>query len=358
MQVQFKGKWVRWLLIGVGAWFALQYLLPLSLPFILGALLAWVSEPLVGFSQRRFHWRRLWASGVGVTVTLLAVAALLTAVGTLVFRQLGDLAKKAPQIGAAVGQGLVAMEDFLVSLADRAPENVRPALIQTVMDGFQSGSSVVSGVTEKIPGFLTKTVTGLSKGLLTVGTGVLAGFMLSVRLPRIKRWIQSHLPPRLKEQILPSLRNVRKTFGKWLMAQAKLMGITFLVLSAGLLLLGVSDWLLYGFLIALVDAVPILGTGTILIPWALVELLQNHHWQAIGLFGVYGACWVVRNILEPRLIGKSLGIDPLLSLAVCYVGFRLWGFMGIICAPVVTALVYSFLRQRRQTQGSELFKKF
>lgn len=358
MQVQFKGKWVRWLLVGAGVWFALQYLLPLSLPFILGALLAWASEPLVAFSQRRFRWKRLWASGIGVTVTLLTVVALLTAVGTLLFRQLGDLARKAPQIGATVGQGLVAMEDFLVSLADRAPENVRPALIQTVMDGFQNGSSIVSGVTEKIPGFLTKTVTGLSKGLLTVGTGILAGFMLSVRLPRIKGWIHSRLPARLKEQILPSLRNVRKTFGRWLLAQAKLMGITFLVLSVGLFLLGVTDWLLFSFLIALVDAVPILGTGTVLIPWALVELLQNHHWQAIGLLAVYGACWVVRNILEPRLIGKSLGIDPLLSLAVCYVGFRLWGFMGVICAPVVTALVYSFLRQRRNTQTRELFKKF
>ena len=94
---------------------------------------------------------------------------------------------------------------------------------------------------------------------------------------------------------------------------------------------------LWGFLIALVDAVPLLGTGIIMLPWAAVCFLQQAPVRGIGLVAIYAAAVTTRSILEPRLIGRQMGLDPLVTLLALYLGFRLWGVMGMLLAPMAAA---------------------
>ena len=103
------------------------------------------------------------------------------------------------------------------------------------------------------------------------------------------------------------------------------------------MLLGVRNGLFWAVLVALVDAVPVLGTGTVLVPWALVELLQGQTLRGVGLLAVYGVALVSRTVLEPRLVGRHLGLDPLLTLVFLYVGYRFWGILGMIFAPMIAA---------------------
>ena len=93
------------------------------------------------------------------------------------------------------------------------------------------------------------------------------------------------------------------------------------------------------------DALPIFGTGTVLIPWAIVNFLQGNTHQGGGLMAIYGIASFTRSILEPRLVGKSLGLDPLVSLIAVYVGFQVWGIPGLILAPVTAALIKSLLQK-------------
>ena len=88
-------------------------------------------------------------------------------------------------------------------------------------------------------------------------------------------------------------------------------------------------------LIALVDAIPVLGTGTVLIPWSAVYLIQGQHIRAIGLLGIYVVAFLSRSILEPRLVGRQLGLDPLMTLVALYVGYRIWGFAGMLLSPLL-----------------------
>jgi sporulation integral membrane protein YtvI len=212
-----------------------------------------------------------------------------------------------------------------------------------VTNTFRNGTALVEQVTGKLPGMVAGLVGKFSRGALTVGTGILAGFMISARLPLIKRKVRAMLPKRWKQEILPALSRVRHTFSRWLLAQLKLMGITWLIVSAGFLLLGVRWGILWAGAVALVDAVPVLGTGTVLVPWALVSFLQGDTLRGLGLLAIFGASWLARSVLEPRLVGKSLGLDPLLSLAAFYAGFRLWGIPGMILAPVSAALIKGLL---------------
>ena len=324
-------------------WVGLRYLLPVTVPFLIGGVIAALAEPGVRLLQGRLNWRRLPASGLCVSLTLLLLAGLVSLLVAAAVRELGAAAKLAPAVGQTVGQGMVVLEDFLVSLADRAPDNIRPVLIQTVLSTFQNGTALVNQVTQRIPGAVANLVGWLSRGALTVGTGVLAGFLISVRLPRIRAWIQKRLPDGWTGKVLPAARRVKRAFGGWLRAQLKLMVITWMVVAVGLLIVGIPYAPLWAALVALVDAVPVLGVGTVLIPWAVVCFLQSNVFQGVGLLIIYGCAWLIRSVMEPRLVGKSLGLDPLISLGAFYLGFKLWGIPGMILAPVAAALLKNLM---------------
>lgn len=320
-------------------WVILRYLLPVAIPFLIGGIIALLAEPGVRLLQKRMKWRRLPAVGLCVSLTLLLLTGLLSVLVAAAVRELGAAAKLAPAVGQTVGQGLVVLEDWLVSLADRAPDNLRPVLIQTVLNTFQNGTTLVNQVTQRIPGAVANLIGWLSRGALTVGTGVLAGFLISARLPKIRQWIKTRLPENWNNKILPAAKRLKKTFGGWIRAQLKLIAITWAVVSIGFLLFGVPYAPLWAALVALVDAVPVLGVGTVLVPWSVVCFLQGNLWQGAGLLATFGCAWLIRSVLEPRLVGKSLGLDPLLSLAAFYIGFKLWGIAGMILAPVAAAML-------------------
>ena len=113
---------------------------------------------------------------------------------------------------------------------------------------------------------------------------------------------------------------------------------------AGFFLLGVPGKLVMALLTALVDAVPLLGTGTVLVPWALVSFLSGEPVRAVGLLGVYVTALLTRSALEPKLLGRQLGLDPLAALVALYIGFRLWGFGGMILAPILTVTARELCR--------------
>ena len=97
--------------------------------------------------------------------------------------------------------------------------------------------------------------------------------------------------------------------------------------------------------LALVDAIPILGTGTVLLPWALVSLLQHQHLRSVGLLLTYAAAFLTRTILEPRLVGRHLGLDPLVTLIFLYLGYRFWGILGMLLAPMLAAALTAATKQ-------------
>ena len=101
---------------------------------------------------------------------------------------------------------------------------------------------------------------------------------------------------------------------------------------------------------AAVDAFPILGTGTILVPWSLVCLLQHNSGKALGLLGLYALTALTRSTLEPKLVGRQLGLDPLLTLIALYTGFRLWGILGMFLMPMLAITVISMLPQGKGEQ--------
>lgn len=319
------------LAVAAGLWL-LRQALPLTVPFLLGLLAALAAEPGVRVLSRKLP--RGAASGIGVTAVLLLIVGLLLLIAALAVRELGKLAGALPQLGQNALQGISSLRDRLTGIADQAPEGLQPVLLQATQNLFSSGSAMIEALAAKLPGVASAVLGWVPDSALTAGTAVLSAYLFSVRLPRMGAWLREHSP--LFSKGVDTLKKLRQALWGWLKAQAKLSGVCFVTVTAGLLLLRVPRAPLWALLIAVVDALPVLGSGTVLLPWAAVCLLQGRSAMALGLGGLYAVTLLCRSLLEPRLVGKQLGLDPLVTLLCLYVGFRLWGLWGVLASPVLS----------------------
>ena len=128
------------------------------------------------------------------------------------------------------------------------------------------------------------------------------------------------------------------------------MLITFAITLFGLLILGVNGAFVIALLIALLDILPIIGVGTVLIPWSIIGFAIGNHKLGIGLLALFAVNSVVRELLEPRIVGKSLNIHPLLMLALIYVGYALFGLQGLLMIPVIAVLIGFFIKKNDTTE--------
>ena len=324
------------------AYFGARYLLPVLTPFLLGAGLALAAEPLVALLSRKLP--RVAATGIGVTLTFAILALIVTALCALAVRELGVLAAVLPELLEAARGGMESLEIFLTDLVMRSPESVRSLLIERVEALFSGGSALLDRGTAFLLKLASGVLTALPDSALGFGTGLIASYMISAKLPTFRA--------RLKvEKFAPWLdaaRGMKSAVFGWLKAQLKLSGVTWCILTAGFFLINIRHAPLWALGVSLVDAFPILGTGAVLVPWSLISFLQADTGRAFGLLILYAAVTIVRTTLEPKLIGKQLGLDPLLTLAALYAGYRFWGLMEMLVAPILAVAAAQLVEVRKK----------
>lgn len=329
------------------AWLSLRWLLPLFSPFLLGLALALAAEPVVSFLQKRLRVPRSVSCGIGISMTFFLFAILLLLLGAFVARELRTLAGILPDLEAAAGSGIVRMQSWLLGLTARAPRGIRPVLQENVSSLFSDGTALLQQAGRYLLTLAGNLLSHVPDSALSLGTAILSGYMISFRLPKFRRWMLRRIPKERLQAIAGTFRRVKRLFFGWLNAQLKLMGVTCIILFLGLTLLRIPYALLWSFGISLVDAFPVLGTGTVLLPWSLLCLLQGDTARAVGLIGIYVTISLLRSILEPKFLGRHLGLDPLVTLIAIYAGYKLWGIGGMLLAPLLTVIATQVIPDRR-----------
>ena len=328
----------------VSIWLAVRFLLPLLSPFLLGALLALAAEPMVRFLSRRVHLPRAVSTAIGVSMAFCFIAIILLMLCAFALRQLKNLAGVLPDLEAAARTGLTLAQARLLELAAHAPREIRPLLEDNVRTLLADSGSLLGKLTAWLLGLAGSILAQVPDSALGLGTTILSAFLISAKLPRIRVWLLRRIPKEQLRTILENARRMRHVLGRWLLAQGKLMSISFAIVAAGLTLLRIPNSLFWALLVALVDALPILGTGTVLVPWSVVSFLQGDTPRSLGILGIYITASLTRSMLEPKLLGQHLGLDPLVTLIALYIGYRLWGVGGMILAPLLTVAVFQLRR--------------
>ena len=329
-------------------WFALRYLLPLFSPFLLGTLLALAAEPLVSSLQKYCRIPRGISSGIGVSMAFCIVAMLLLLLCAFLVRELGALAGVLPNLEQTAQSSVSLIQRWLLDLSSHTPVSMRPLLQENVNALFSDGAALLNRAVRYLLGLAGNLLSHVPDSALSLGTAILSGYMISAKLPKIKLWILRRLSREKLRPLVDAWKRMKHAVWGWLLAQCKLMGVTFVILLLGFVLLRIPYAVFWALGVSLVDAFPVLGTGTILLPWSLVCLLQGDSPRAIGILGIYIAASLIRSALEPKLVGRHLGLDPLITLMALYAGYKLWGIGGMILAPMLAVTATQIVPDRKK----------
>ncbi|MCQ2424052.1 MAG: sporulation integral membrane protein YtvI [Clostridia bacterium] len=315
-------------------WLAVRYALGILLPFLLAFLLAIPVRAAADWFERKtgFH------SAAGRLLLLLALTALTV---ILVVRCGGRIVDEAGEFAENAAAYLASPDNLLRQAADKLDEVVSRILPRSggiggaVYDAFSSFFSAVLGEITSAAATRAGNVIGALPGfLLSLFTGLVALFYFTLDYERV-RWIFARFVPVSRRESVSRFRAAVQTAAA---GYAKAYGLIFLITFAevllGLTVLRCRYAILLSLLIAAVDILPVLGVGTVLVPWSAVCFLADDYKRGIGLLVLFAVTTVVREFIEPKLLGKCIGLHPLAALFAVYAGFRLAGIAGMILFPV------------------------
>ena len=327
------------LALALGGGLAAVKLLPaalsLFLPFLLAFGMASALNPLVRVVQRRFNWSR--SLTVLVTVLLLASLAVGVLVG-LVYglgREVVSLAQNWEGLFDQILAGLEELEGLFARFQTLLPADLALAtqdlgdkLTVWVQDSVSAGlSASAQYITDKAmaaPGFF-----------LSLAMFLMATYFLAAEYPYLRTRVIQHTDQRMLNFLAQMKKTVVAAFGGYLKAQVLLSVGVFFILLAGFLVAGQSYALLLALGLAVLDFIPLLGAGTVMIPWAVIAFLTRSYPTAIAVILNWSVVALFRRTAEPRVVGDQTGLSPVLSLVSIYVGMKLAGVTGMILGPIV-----------------------
>lgn len=315
------------------------FLLPSLLPFLLAAALAAALERPIVFFTRKARLKRPLAAGVVVlllTLLLLGASALLLRRLWYEIDLLGDLL---PRILEAAQPLAHRLEDLLYRVTVALPPQLQIAL-ESALDGVSDQiTRLLSDLSTRVLVWTGALISALPRVFLFLFTTLLATYFIGASRPTLLPLLRRQLPGNWLPKVDNLLKRLKDALGGWLRAQGILLAVTFLMLAGGFLLMGANPALLLAAGVALLDALPVFGTGTVLLPWAMAVLLKGSFRRAIALLVLYAAILIARNLLEPRLIAHQVGLHPLAALLAMYLGFTLFGIVGLLLAPLAAVIL-------------------
>ncbi len=316
-----------------------SYLWSAILPFVIAYFFAECFRPVVRYSESH---KRFPKKSFVLFVVLLATASitmLIYAVTRQVVLEISELSQRIKEtlkliqtnrsFAAEIIDKINSFVPF-IDISDRLWEmraNLNTELLTMVLS---FGESVAGGLVSFIGG----AAMFLPNALFTVLVVIIATYYFAIDRVRINCFFLSLFPKKVK----PALKNAKDmlsaTVGRYLRAYGLLFLITFTELLASFLIMGFDFAFVLALVIALVDVLPVVGTGTVLIPWGAIALISGNLKTGIGLLVSYAVITVIRQIIEPKIVGKFIGISPLATLASMYIGLKLIGIAGLFVFPL------------------------
>ena len=336
-----------WLVIVGAVYLAFEYLLPISVPFILGILIAWL---VVTVSRKMRCSHKLFR--LGLTILIYGILGLLVTVAAAKgISAISDLIKWLPEVYEAK------LLPFTTLCYDWCVETIRlldPALISALEMLLESLLSALKNLVSYLSGLAVNIASGVATGVPSLILSLLAMIFSTVFVvsdyERITAFAEKNIPPNIKKILLNIRIYLTDTLFVVIRSYVLIMLLTFTELSILFTVFGIDNAVLKASVIALMDILPILGTGGIMIPWAIISLVLGHTALGIKLFVIYIIVTVVRNYVEPKIVGAQLGLHPIITLISMFIGLRLFGFWGLFGLPVGISFLWK-QKNEKETHG-------
>lgn len=332
--------------------FALFFISKVTYPFIIGFLIAFMMNPLVNFFQTQAKMPRALAVFISLLLIMLLFAGLVTLLVV-------EIASGAEYLAKVVPEHLITLIDYIEHLfaAQLIPiynqltgmfQSLESGQQDTIMDNIQNVGATIGTTAgnfikdffEKIPNILS----WFPNAATVLIFSLLGTFFISKDWYRLSSMGTKLLPNRARTSSKTVFDDLKKALFGFVRAQATLVSITTVIILIGLLILRIDYAITIALVTGIVDIIPYLGTGAVFVPWIIYEAIAGEMSTAIGLGILYVVVLVQRQIMEPKILSSSIGLDPLATLIALFVGFKTIGFLGLIVGPVILVIFNTLQR--------------
>lgn len=324
--------------------FCVFYILPklavYFMPFLVGFVIALIANPVIRFLEKRIKIKRKYGFVLMIIIVIAVIVLLCDGAFSLLWQGLQSFSAYLPTMyknaGEEISNAANSLERMLNSLPfvqdldfDKYETVVQDYLGSMVSDSGENTADRLGSVAKSIPNIFVSVIMGL-----------LATYFFIVDREKLLRLIKAKVPQDFQDKCKMMYGQIVGAVGGYFKAQFQIMFVIYVILVVGLMILGVNYAWLIGFGIALLDMLPVFGTGTVLCPWAVIKLFSGNYMTALGMLALYAICLVVHQILQPKLVGDSVGMDPFATLFFMYIGYRVSSVLGMIIAiPVGMILI-------------------
>ncbi len=330
----------------------LGYLLLWLLPFLIALAAAAMMEPAVRFLCRRLRLKRSFASLVLTLFALFLLGGLLSLLGTTLTGEVYALLEHAPALLGSVPIALKVFSDRLSRYSVDFPPWFRVQIDAALARFSAEAGDLTGALAQRLPSVLATLAGALPRFFLASATSVLAIYFTSSSMPYFRSLFSLPFFDGSRRFLLRFRAGITSSLTRWLRAELTLSLVTFSILLVFFVFLRQPYALLLAFLITLVDALPVFGTGTVLLPWAVVEIMMQNIPKSIALLLLYLLAFTIRSVLEPRLLGKQAGLPPIVSLLAMYLGFCSMGVAGMVFLPFLLLLAAQLTRKEKGESGA------
>lgn len=336
------------IVVFLGGAFLLILLIPKLLgffwPFVASWILAMLASPLCSFLEKHIKMNKKWASALIIIFVLLALAGigylLITKLGKEMISFLSDAPRYYAYFQRTINLLGAKLNDMVAPISSDFGHQIQTMFHDLLL---QAGTTINRFAPKGVE-IMGSAATNITNGLIGTLVMIVAAYVFITDRENIaERWIK-FVPTDMQNHAKDIRNKLMSALGGFILAQLKIMCIIFVILLAGFLILRNPYALFLALLIAFLDLLPILGTGTVLLPWAAIVFFQGSFRQGLLLLIIYVVCLLTRQILQPKIIGDSIGMDTLTTLFLIYTGYKLHGVSGMILALVIGTVVLTFYK--------------
>lgn len=329
-----------WALILAIVFLVFKYLLSLIMPFLIAFIFSLILRPVVRFLTKKLHFRQNLAALICVILFYAILGTIIVLISARLVGSVADFIAEIPRIyNNSIEPGLKNLMEYLGDIANRFD----PAVVDLVEGGFPQiisalgnavtsfsvgAVSLLSGIASKLPSFLIGAV-----------ICIIATVFMSMDYGRIAEFLLRQLPDKATSLAMDIKNSLSKIIFQYGRSYLLILLITFGEISIGLLLIGVNKALLLAAIIAVFDIFPVIGSGLFLVPWTIITFIQGNVVKGICIGLLYIIVTIVRQIIEPKIVGRHVGLHPLITLMSMFVGASLFGGIGLLGFPITIAII-------------------
>ena len=325
--------------------FAVPRLIIFFSPFVVGWIIALIAGPLVRFFEEKIKLKRKAGSVFVIVVIIGLVVLILYLVGAKLTEQAVGIVNGLPEMWAAAQEDFKDIADNLNVIYSKFPKDVQETLTNVtgqVRDYIGNLLGKIGTPTIAAAGNLAKQVPSILIGIIMA---LLSSYFFVAEREQINEWFHRVMPMSVQKRYEMLKRGLVKAVGGYFKAQLKIEVWMYLILLIGLTVLRVDYAFLIALGIAFLDFLPFFGTGTVMVPWAIIKILSADYPMAIGLLIIWGGGQLVRQLIQPKIVGDSVGMEPLPTLILLYIGYKIGGVLGMLVAVPVGLIAYTMYKE-------------